>query len=111
MEKGDSTLIVRIKELLASSSLAFSCLLLAGCSYPEVSPQTYELAKALYSVSNLQREDGLQRVEELIEESLAEGSISEREAGYLSEILEDCRQGEWSVAQHECRRMMEDQVD
>lgn len=85
-------------------------LLIAGCGYPEVSPKTYELAKAMYSVSNLKREDGIEKVESLIAESLQAGEITDGEADYLREIVQQCRDGEWDDAQQECRRLMEDQV-
>ena len=85
--------------------------ILPGCGYPEVSPTTYEIAGALYSVSNLKREDGLANVETLISESLQAQEISSREAGYLIEIVQQCRAGDWETAQAECRRMMDDQID
>lgn len=91
-------------------SLLFTLLYLPGCGYPEVSPKAYELAKALYSVSNLKREEGLNKIETLIDESLQTGEISEREAGFLTEIVEQCRSGEWDTAQRESRKLMEDQI-
>lgn len=86
------------------------CLVVSGCGYPEVSPKTYQIAKALYSVSNLKRTDGIENVEELISKSLQAEEISDTEADYLQEIVHHCRDGEWDDAQQECRRLMEDQV-
>ena len=85
--------------------------LLPGCGYSEVSPRTYEIAKALYSVSNLKRAEGLEKAETLIDESLQAGEIIEKEANYLRGIVQQCRNGEWDQAQQECRQLMEDQVN
>lgn len=94
--------------LLALCLVALCCL--PGCGYPEVSPRTYEIAKALYSVSNLKRTEGIPKVETLIADSLQAGEITDREADYLNEIVECCRDGKWESAQRECRELMEDQV-
>lgn len=95
---------------VAPATFFILLILFAGCGYPEVSPKTYELAKALYSVSNLKRADGLEKVERLISESLQAEEITDTEADYLREILQQCRDGEWDDAQQECRSLMEDQV-
>jgi hypothetical protein len=95
---------------IAAIIVVLALSLLPGCGYPEVSPKTYEIAKALYSVSNLKREEGLEKVETLINESLHAGEIIEKEADYLREIVQQCRKGQWADAQKKCRRLMEDQV-
>lgn len=92
------------------SGLLFMLLQLPGCGYPEVSPKTYEIAKALYSVSNLKREEALEKIEALISESLQTGELSDREADFLTEIVAHCRAGDWETAQSECRKLMEDQI-
>ncbi|QDT29698.1 hypothetical protein Enr10x_50530 [Gimesia panareensis] len=85
-------------------------LLLSGCGYPEVSPKTYEISKALYSVCNQKSQERLEAVEELIQSSLEQEEISEREAEWLGEIIRQARQGEWEAALRETRQIMEDQV-
>lgn len=82
-----------------------------GCGYPEVSPKTYEFAKALYSATNLKQSDRVDEVETLIEAAISKGEISRREANYLREIIELSRSGEWEEAQKMTRRLMEDQVN
>lgn len=99
---------VRNRRLVA---LAMLCaLFLPGCGYPEVSPKTYEIAKALYAVCNLQRDDRLPIVIDLIEQSAASGEITRREASWLNAIVAEAESGRWNEAQLEARRLMEDQV-
>lgn len=86
------------------------CLLGSGCGYPEVSPQTYSLAKSLYSATNLKQTERLDNIETLIEESLSHSEITPREADYLRDILETARAGHWEDAQLESRALMEDQI-
>lgn len=82
----------------------------AGCGYGEVSPETYQYAKALYSLSNRQQEERLAMVEEKIAAAAESGEISSTEAGWLQAICADCRSGDWQKAQSAARRIMQDQV-
>ncbi|WP_339734277.1 hypothetical protein [uncultured Gimesia sp.] len=84
---------------------------LTGCGYPEVSPQTYEISKALYSVCNQKSEERLVVVQELIEGSLENKEISENEADWLNGIIKQAQEGNWKSAMQESRRLMEDQAD
>lgn len=81
-----------------------------GCGYPEVSPATYELAKALYSACNRQRVEHLDIASDLLETKVASEELSQTEAEWLREIIADGRQGHWDVATREARALMEDQV-
>jgi len=81
-----------------------------GCGYGEVSPQTYELAKAIYNVCNRQQTEKLPVVAGLIDSSLEEGKITEQEAGWLRDLIQQAEQGDWETATQKSRRMMEDQV-
>ncbi|MBD3672282.1 MAG: hypothetical protein HUJ26_02035 [Planctomycetaceae bacterium] len=83
---------------------------LTGCGYPDVSPQAYSIAKSLYSATNLKQTDRLNAIESLIEESLKQEELSDREAAYLKEIIETARAGDWEDAQQEVRELMEDQI-
>ena len=89
--------------------LLFLCV---GCSdYQGISPTAYQYAKALYSVTNRQRTEKLERVSDLITESQQQGEITSQEAAWLEGIIDDAREGEWQTAQREARRMMDDQVE
>ncbi len=86
-------------------------ILLAGCGgYGEVSPMTYEYAKALYGISNRHAEGKLPSVGQQITKAQMRGEISDREAGWLIAIVDDAAGGRWKEAQREARRIMEDQV-
>ena len=89
--------------------LLFLCV---GCSdYQGISPTAYQYAKALYSVTNRQRTEKLERVSDLITESQQQGEITTQEAQWLGAIIDDAHEGEWQTAQREARRMMDDQVE
>lgn len=90
--------------------LAF-CVLGTGCGgYGEVSPTTYEYAKALYGISNRHAEGKLPSVGRGIAAAQMRGEISDREADWLAAIVTDATDGHWDAAQSAARRMMEDQV-
>ena len=90
--------------------LLFGSLLLSGCGYPEVSPKTYELSKALYSVCNQKSPERLDKVQALIQSSLNQEEITSREADWLNGIIKQAQAGEWDEALQESRRIMEDQA-
>lgn len=84
---------------------------LSGCGYPEVSPKTYEISKALYSVCNQKSEQRLEVVQKLIQSSLEQNEINASEAQWLNGIIAQAQEGNWGSAMQESRRMMEDQAD
>ncbi|MCA8982955.1 MAG: hypothetical protein R3C12_25705 [Planctomycetaceae bacterium] len=84
--------------------------LLLGCGYGAVSERTYEVAQALCNISNRQQAEKLPQVRKLIEESLEQQLLSQREADWLNEIVEDANRGNWEVAERKSRRMLQDQV-
>lgn len=94
--------------------LLVACLMmipLSGCGYPEVSPRTYEISKALYSVCNQKSQERLEIVTKLIQSSLENKEISASEADWLNGIIAQAREGDWQSASKEVRQMMEDQID
>jgi len=96
------------KTLVAAAvCLSLSC---SGCGYPEVSPKTYELAKALYSATNLEQLERLDVVEEMVGHAMERQEITSREADYLVNIINRAREGDWKQAQQQARRLMVDQV-
>ena len=92
-------------------SLMLTLLPLSGCGYPEVSPKTYEISKALYSVCNQKSQARLDVVTKLIQSSLENKEISESEADWLSGIIKQAQEGKWEAATKETRQLMEDQID
>jgi len=87
-----------------------SVILLSGCSYGEVSGNTYEYAKALYSICNRHDAEGLEKASLQIAAAKSEGEITEQEAKWLQDIIADARNEQWEDAMQECRQMMEDQI-
>jgi hypothetical protein len=82
-----------------------------GCGgYGEISPSAYQYAKALYGISNRQREEKLAAVDAQILAAYDRGEISAQEAEWFDLIIEDAANGHWIAAQTAARRMMEDQV-
>ncbi|MFG0332969.1 MAG: hypothetical protein ACF8TS_06355 [Maioricimonas sp. JB049] len=91
--------------------LAAACLIgVSGCGYPEVSPTTYELAKALYSACNRRSEEHVEKVDALAGAALKADEITEKESRWIRQIVEQARGGKWEPAALEARQMMEDQV-
>jgi len=92
----------------------FTCVFLIcclGCGYPEVSPQAYDITKALYSVCNLKREGDLDKVTDTISKAVTNSQLSEDESEWLLAIVEKARNGEWEVAAQEAHSILKDQVD
>lgn len=102
---------------IAKRSFVFGgCLLLVvslcGCTgYDNVSPTTYEFAKALYSITNRKAEDRLASFKAKLQEAADSGEVPQREADWLLEMVTQAEDGDWKAANQECRRMMEDQVE
>lgn len=82
----------------------------SGCGYPKVSEKAYEISKALYGACNQQSEERLAKVSTVIEDSLEDGSLDEREGRWLRAIIATARGGDWGPAASEARRIMSDQV-
>ena len=77
--------------------------------YGEVSPQTYQYSKALYSACQAKNESHLQKIQEMLQSS-PEDALSDTERGWLEAILSQALEGQWEGAARKARRMMEDQV-
>ena len=96
----------RVALLLSAPLLAAT-----GCGgYGEVSPTTYQYAKALYSVTNRQQTAQLDTVSAQIEQARESGELPDREAGWLQAIVDDARAGDWKTANSAAREMMQEQV-
>lgn len=83
---------------------------ISGCGYGDVSPMTYEYAKALYSITNRKDATRLDQVKSQIEAALDEEQLSEQEADWLSQIIDNAAAGRWDKANRSARQIMEDQL-
>ena len=104
------TMLIKKQNRYYSFVLSLSVILISGCGYPEVSPQTYDLANALYTACNLKNDEQLSKVKQLIEESLSEEQLTKREAAWLLEIVKNATAGNWEEAASEARQLIKDQV-
>ena len=83
-----------------------------GCGhYPKVSPTTYALAKALYSVCNREDNSRLTMTIQMVQEAEDSEKISSKEAVYLREIISTAQSGDWSAAEQMARDLMRDQSE
>lgn len=93
--------------------LLLLCLLLVclvGCGYGEVSPASYEYAKALYSACNRKSTESLGKIQEDLRRAEEAGDISSQEANWLEDIIRAAENEKWEAAMNSARRMMDDQV-
>lgn len=85
--------------------------LIGGCGSRDVSPLAYEYAKALYSVTNRQDRDGLERIQAQLQQRQSDGSLSAAESDWLNKIVSAAASGDWEAANQAARQVMEDQVE
>lgn len=84
---------------------------ISGCQqYGPVSPRAWEIATAIYSVSNRQDPDRLPAVDTVISEAFAAQQISESEQQALRQMLTDAEEGRWQKAMEDARTMLNEQV-
>ena len=96
------------------------CMLLFGAAimfwstrgYGKVSPDAYEVSKALYGACLAKNEQRLQALDVLLDGD-ADGSftVSEAERKWLEAMIDTAKDGDWKAAAQSARRMMEDQVE
>lgn len=67
------------------------------------------MAQALVFACNTENTESLERAAELISSKKESGEISEKEAGWLEEIVEAGRAGDWDQAEGSARQLMKDQ--
>jgi len=92
------------------SAISLTLFLVVGCGYGEVSPAAHEYAQALYTLSNRQSADRIDEVAAKITAAASAGEVTSREADWLNDICDQCRNGDWADAQQAARSMMEDQI-
>lgn len=74
----------------------------------DLSASQYDTAVALYRVCNQKSVKGIEKIEELIENSRRNGPTSE--ISPLDSIIESAKSGDWESASRGCRRLLEKQV-
>jgi hypothetical protein len=80
--------------------------------YGKVSPDAYEVSKALYGACLAKNDSRLDSVEELCEEGTEHGlEITDTERRWLKSMVDTARKGDWKSAAQSARQMMEDQVE
>lgn len=90
--------------------LVFGSLLLAGCGYGEISPLSYEYAKALYGICNRRDAKRLDDLRGQIATALEKQEITDRESDWFADLIAQAESGEWQEAAEGARQMMEDQA-
>ena len=83
---------------------------LPGCGYPEVTPETYEIAKALHTLVNQRDAAGLEKARAYVDEAHSAGRITACEHGYPSGSLASPESGDWDSAEQGIRRLLTDQT-
>ena len=92
-------------------AMALVLVSMAGCGgYGDISPAAYDYAMALYAITNRRAEYKLEEVGRQIEGSHQRGELSDEEAQWLGDIVDNAQAGEWERANRASRSMMEDQV-
>ncbi|TWT49797.1 hypothetical protein KOR42_38690 [Thalassoglobus neptunius] len=91
--------------------LSLALIVTSGCGYPEVSPQSYGLTKALYAICNRADERRLAEFEQRLSQELEAGRISDSEVAMFESIIQMAEGGDWKSAMQECRQVMVDHVD
>jgi len=75
-----------------------------------LSENGYDLTIALYRVCNQRSDEGLQRIEQLLDESRSTGEASDPSHGIVAAIVAEAKAGDWESAAQASRRALEDQV-
>jgi hypothetical protein len=99
-----------VRATTAIGALALLLLAVPGCGYGTVSDAAYDHATALYSIANRRADEKLDQFVGQLESARNSGALSDQEAAWLEEIVDDARQGRWDAALKASRAMMEDQV-
>lgn len=83
---------------------------ISGCHrYPEISPQAFELAKAVDNLCNLKNASQVPLARQKVDAELQAGNITEREHGWLMSLLETADAGAWEQASTEARKLLASQ--
>jgi len=101
---------------LILSGVLFLALIVGGivywctAGYGKVSPDAYEVAKALYGTCLSESDQRLEMVSSLLDDDEDSLEVTARERDWLESMIEKAKDGNWKSAAKSARRMMEDQV-
>ncbi len=84
-------------------------LTLAGCGYPTISRDAYDIAKALHAVATQKDAASLPKAEQVIEQARTDGKITASEYAIFADRLAEARDGEWETMATELHKMLADQ--
>jgi hypothetical protein len=76
----------------------------------KLSPDTYEIAIALYRVCNQQDMEGLQQIQSQLSQRSNPTDADNLAINYLQCIVEEARAGNWKTAMRQTRDTLEDQT-
>ncbi len=82
----------------------------ASLGYGKVSPDTYQVAKAICGACMEKSDKRITKVRELLDDDGAEIEISAKERGWLENMLAMAKDGRWDLAAREARQLMKEQV-
>ena len=76
----------------------------------ELSPDTYEIALALYRVCNQQDVEGLQQIQDKLSQLSNATDTDNLSVSHLQQIVNDARAGNWTTAMQHTRQALADQT-
>jgi len=82
----------------------------ANRGYGKVSPDTYQVAKAICGACMEKSHKRIVKIEELLGGDGAELEISTRERVWLEDMLATAKDGRWDVAAKQARQLMKEQA-
>lgn len=80
--------------------------MMAGCGYPTITPDAYEVAKALHTGINLRDDATLTKAEEYVRTAHTEGRLADQERELFERAIGLARDGEWDAAQEELHALL-----
>lgn len=93
--------------LVAAGGILLAVSLAWNRGYGEVSPETYQYSKALYSACLNRNKEHLEKIETLLSTSQ---DVPQNEREWLEAIVAQAQSDDWVSASKDARRMMEDQI-
>lgn len=101
-----------ILAVVAALLLGVAITFLTDRGYGKVSPDAYEVSKALYGACLAKSDARLDAVEALFDDDSDQAvELNDKERRWLESMIATAKEGNWESAATSARRMMEDQVE
>lgn len=103
----------RAKVVYWTGGLLVAASVLAWFLWPskvELSPDTYDVAIALYRVCNQRDEDGLEQVQQKLDDLSAAAAPGDTGLAHLQSIIDEAEAGQWKAAMMQTRTALADQT-